>query len=72
MSSNELKKTNNMMRFAALGTQWAVMLGIAVWGGHQLDLRTGWKFPVFVVTLPLIALIFSLWQLIKTLNPPKK
>lgn len=66
------KPTNNLMRYAGLGTQWMVMLGLAVWGGWWLDGKTGWKFPVFIVSLPLIALCVSLWQLIKEFNKPTK
>jgi hypothetical protein len=61
-----------MMRYAGLATQWMVMLGAAVWAGLWLDKQTGWKFPVFVVTLPLVALGVSLWQLIKEVSKPKK
>lgn len=70
--SEEGKKVNNMMRYAGLATQWMVMLGVAVFIGYKLDKWTGWKFPVFIVSLPLIALIFSLWQLIKEFNKPGK
>lgn len=68
----DLKKTNDTMRYAGLGTQWAVMLGLAVWGGLKLDKLTGWKVPVFLILLPLLALGVSLWQLIRSLNQPKK
>lgn len=63
---------NNMMRYAGLATQWLAMLGIAVWIGFKLDKLTGWKFPLFIVSLPLIALCVSLWQLIREFNKPKK
>jgi F0F1-type ATP synthase assembly protein I len=63
---------NNMMRYAGLATQWMVMLGLAVWIGWKLDKLTGWKFPLFIVSLPLVALCVSLWQLIKEFNKPKK
>lgn len=62
----------NMMRYVGLGTQWMVLLLVASFGGYKLDQKIGWKFPVFVVTLPLLALGISLWQLIKELNKPKK
>lgn len=68
----EKPTSGNMMRYAGLGTQWMAMLGIAVWGGWKLDKLTGWKFPVFILTLPLVSLCVSLWQLIKEFNKPKK
>lgn len=60
------------MRYAGLATQWMVMLGLAVWGGHKLDIWIGWKFPVFLIVFPITALGFSLWQLINEFNKPKK
>lgn len=65
-------KNRQMMKYVGLGTQWMVMLSIAVWGGYKLDGMTAWKVPVFTIILPLIALGISLWQLIKDLNKPQK
>ncbi len=55
------------LRFAGLATQWAVLLGLAVWGGLKLD---QWlKVPAAaVVVLPLAALGYALWSLIKELS----
>lgn len=61
-----------MMRYAGLATQWLVMLLAAVWIGLKLDKWTGWKFPLFVILLPLAALCFSLWQIIREFNKPKQ
>ncbi|MBS1774368.1 MAG: AtpZ/AtpI family protein [Bacteroidetes bacterium] len=66
------KQPNNLMKYAGLGTQWLVMLLLAVLAGHWLDSKTGWKVPVFIITLPLVALGISLWQLIKEFSKPKK
>ncbi|MGN6568333.1 MAG: hypothetical protein ACTHJ0_10295 [Flavipsychrobacter sp.] len=68
----EKRTSGNMMRYAGLATQWLALLGVAVWLGLKLDSWTKWKFPVFVVTFPLVALIVSLWQLVKEFNQPKK
>lgn len=65
-------KNRELMRYAGLGTQWMVMLLAAVWIGWKLDSITGWKFPIFIIILPLITLVISLWQLIKEFNKPKK
>lgn len=64
---NDPEKYRMAMRYAGWGTQTMVLLGIAVWGGHQLDLRIGMK-ALLVVIFPLLALTLSLWQLIRTLN----
>lgn len=66
------KENGNMMRYAGLATQWLVLLGVAVWLGLRLDAWTKWKFPLFVVLLPLAALVVSLWQLVREFNQPKK
>jgi hypothetical protein len=63
---------NSTMRYVGLGTQWMVLLLVAVWGGWKLDQKTGWKFPLFTVLFPLLALIVSLWQIIKEFNKPNK
>lgn len=62
------KQSQSMMRYAGLATQWMVMLLIAVWGGHKIDGLIHWKFPLFLILFPLIALGLSMWQLIKELN----
>jgi hypothetical protein len=55
------------MRYAGLATQWLVMLGLAVWGGLKLDEWMGFR-ALAVVVLPLVSLVFSIWQLIRSLN----
>ncbi|MBS1783034.1 MAG: hypothetical protein JSS78_08195 [Bacteroidetes bacterium] len=64
---------SSTMRFAGLATQWMVMLLVAVWLGWQIDFKwIGWKFPLFLILLPLLALSMSLLQLIRELNKPQK
>lgn len=66
------RKPQNMMRYAGLASQWMIMLLLAVWAGHKLDILTNWKLPLFLILFPLISLFLSMWQLIKELNRPKK
>ena len=67
------KNYNTVLRYAGLATQWMVMLLIAFWLGYKLDFKwIGWKFPLFLILLPLIALVASLLQIIKEFNKPKK
>ena len=68
----EPNKYGNSARFAGLASQWMVMLLAAVWIGRKLDTWIGWKFPLLLILLPLLALCLSLWMLIKELNKPKK
>lgn len=60
------------MQYAGLATQWLVMLGLALWAGMAIDKRIGENARIFTISLPLLALVISLWQLIKKLNQPKK
>lgn len=60
------------MRYAGLATQWMVMLLIAVWAGYNLDKKTHWKIPVFLILFPVVSLGVSLWQLVREFNKPKK
>lgn len=59
-------------RYIGLATQMMITLGLGVYAGYKLDEKTGWKIPIFIIILPLIALGISLWQLIKAFNKPKK
>ncbi len=69
------KKTpgnTNWMKYAGLGTQLMALMAIGTWGGIKLDKMLGFKFPLFLISLPLLALGISLWQLIRELNKPSK
>lgn len=55
------------MRYAGLATQWLILLGIGVWGGLRLDERLHFK-ALFIIIFPVVALIISLWSLIRSLN----
>jgi len=65
---NDQRRSQNVMRFAGLATQWMVTLLIAVWGGHKIDKWLEWKFPVFLILFALGALALSFWQFINELN----
>lgn len=69
MSSN--KSYRETMKYVGLGTQMLVLLAIAVWGGIELDKKTGFSFPLFVVLFPVIALFYALYSLIRSLNNKK-
>jgi hypothetical protein len=68
----EPRKYNSTMRYVGLGSQMMAALLVAVWGGWKLDKIIGWKFPVLLLLLPLLALIVTLWKLIKEFNKPGK
>lgn len=66
------KGSRDTMRYVGLGSQMMAMLLVAVWGGWKLDGLIGWKFPLLLILLPLLALGISLYQLIREFNKPKK
>mgnify|MGYP000262080545 CR=1 FL=1 len=65
-------KNNNAMRYAGLGAQMMATLAAATWLGWYIDEKTTWNFPLFIIILPLLALVYSLWKLIKALEKPDK
>jgi len=68
---NKESKYGGAMKYAAVGTQMMVLLGLGVWGGLALD-RKLQTAPLFLVLLPVIALFVSLYQLYRQLVKPKK
>ncbi|OJW84614.1 MAG: hypothetical protein BGO69_07785 [Bacteroidetes bacterium 46-16] len=65
-------KNGNIMRYAGLASTWLVSLLVAVWLGYKLDEWLKWKFPLFIILLPVVMLIALLWQIIKEFGNPKK
>ncbi len=62
-------KTNNeTLKYIGLSTQLLVTIGLAVWGGIELDKIVPMKFPLFLILLPILALVVSFWNLMRTLN----
>lgn len=53
------------MRYAGLGMQLFVSLGLAVFAGYKVDQWIDMKFPVFVWALPLVVLFLIIYKLIK-------
>ncbi len=59
------KKPVDMMRFASLGTQFLVSIGITAWLGLWLDKKFAFTTPIFVWLLPLLTIIGLLVAIIK-------
>jgi hypothetical protein len=53
------------MKYAGLGMQIFVSLGLAVFAGFRLDKWINMQFPVFVWVLPLIVLFLMIFKLIR-------
>jgi F0F1-type ATP synthase assembly protein I len=69
--TNKSKKNKDWMQYISLSTQWIVLLGLAVWIGIFLDRKISETSKICTISLPLLALGLSLWQLIRKLNQPK-
>lgn len=54
------------MKYAAVGTQMMVLLGLGVFGGIKLDERLHTS-PLLLIVLPVLALFLSLYQLYRQL-----
>jgi Na+/glutamate symporter len=59
------KSKSDLMRYAGLGMQLFVSLGLAVFAGYKLDKWLAVRFPIFVWVLPLIVLFLLIYKLIK-------
>jgi Na+/glutamate symporter len=74
MSSQQQQKPNNTtdtMRYAGLGMQIFVSLGLAVFIGVKLDKWLKLAIPVFAWVLPLIVLCAMVYKLIKDTSKQK-
>ena len=64
-------KNNDFLRYAGLGAQIFVSLGIAVFLGHLADEKMKWKVPVATIVLPLVVLIGLIFSIIKQTSKKK-
>lgn len=71
LSSNnmgtEKKKSNNsdLMRYAGMGTQIFVSLGIAVFVGIKADKALNLSLPLLTLLLPVLVLCLMIFKLVK-------
>jgi hypothetical protein len=64
--------TNDLMRYAGLGTQIFVSLGIAVFAGYKADKWLHSPLPLLVWILPFVVLSLMIYKLIKETSKRKK
>jgi hypothetical protein len=71
-NQNQQRSTqNDLLRYAGLGSQILVSLGIAVFAGYKLDKWLKLPLPLLVWLLPLIVLIGMIYKLIKETSGKK-
>ena len=66
-STNKKSPLSDYVKYSGLAFQMMATIALGVWGGMKIDQWTGWKFPVFMVTLPLLGIVSSLVLLIRSL-----
>lgn len=53
------------MRYASMGTQMLVIIGLGVFGGYYLDKYLEFKIPVFTLSLSLLSVAAAIYLSIK-------
>ena len=73
MSSRPKQSKNNsdVLRYAGLGAQIFVSLGIAVFAGYKADKWLNTPFPLLVWLLPFLVLSLMIYKLIKETSKRK-
>jgi hypothetical protein len=63
--------SNDLMRYAGLGAQILVSIGIAVFAGLKIDQWLHLSFPLLVWLLPLAVVSLMIYKLIKETSRKK-
>ncbi|HYC28255.1 MAG TPA: AtpZ/AtpI family protein [Chitinophagaceae bacterium] len=63
---------SDLLRYAGLGTQIFVSLGIAVFAGYKADQWLDIAIPLFVWLLPFVVLAAMIYKLVKETSKKKK
>ena len=71
MYPQQKHNNNDLMRYAGLGAQIFVSLGIAVFAGYKGDKWLHFSFPFLVWMLPLIVLCLMIYKLIRETSKKK-
>jgi hypothetical protein len=61
----------NYMRYASMGTQMMLTIGLGVFAGVKLDKWLGLKFPIFTVVLSLASVFAAIYLAVKDLLKKK-
>jgi len=74
MSKQQQKRpySSDLMRYAGMGGQIFVSLGIALFVGYKIDKWTKLNIPLFVWLLPLLVLCVIIYKLIKETSTRKE
>jgi hypothetical protein len=56
---------NAYMRYASMGTQMLVIIGLGVFGGYKIDKWLEMKIPVFTLILSLLSVAAAIYLSVK-------
>jgi hypothetical protein len=62
---NRPEDANAYMRYATMGTQMLVIIGLGVFGGYKIDKWLEWKVPVFTLVLSLFSVAAAIYLSVK-------
>jgi ATP synthase protein I len=65
--TKEDKQLNSYLKYSAMAFQLIAVIGLAVWGGLQIDRYLELSFPWFMVILSVLGFTGSLIAIIKSL-----
>lgn len=71
MNKDNNTKNTSLLKYAGLATQFLVGIGLAVYGGIQLDRWLKLKMPVAVWVLPLLLISGVIYKIIKDTSAKK-
>jgi len=57
--------SNAYMRYATMGTQMLVIIGLGVFGGYKLDKWLEFKVPIFTLLLSLLSVAAAIYLSVK-------
>jgi hypothetical protein len=62
---------NDLIRYAGMGAQIFVSLGLAVFAGYKADQWLDLSFPLLVLVLPVLVLCMMIYKLIRETSKRK-
>jgi len=67
-SDPKKQKPYNYLRYSSLAIQLVVVIGVFGWLGHLADNYFNLRFPVFLLTLVMVAFVGMMYQIYKSLD----
>jgi F0F1-type ATP synthase assembly protein I len=66
-TKKEKKALNAYAKYSSIAFQMLVIILAGVFGGRELDKWVEWDFPVFTMTLTILAVFLAIYTVIKDL-----